>query len=68
MVQFFFLTKNLTLLFHSWEPSEEMLKVEGVTNTVAGYTGNPEATRAPTYDSVCFGDRWVEAVRVTYDD
>ena len=42
--------------------------MEGVTNTVAGYTGNPDATRAPTYDSVCFGDRWVEAVRVTYDD
>ena len=37
-------------------------------DTVAGYTGNPEATKAPTYDSVCFGKLWVEAVRVSYDD
>ena len=51
-----------------WEPSEALLKVDGVVDTVVGYTGNPEATRAPTYDSVCFGRQWVEAVRVTYDD
>jgi hypothetical protein len=24
-----------------WEPSEELLKVDGVMDTVAGYTGNP---------------------------
>ncbi len=51
-----------------WEPAEELLKVEGVINTVAGYTGNPSATKAPTYDSVCFSRDWVEGVRVQYDD
>ena len=51
-----------------WEPSEELLKVEGVIDTVAGYTGNPSATKAPTYDSVCFSPNWVEGVRVQYDD
>ena len=51
-----------------WEPSEELLKVDGVIDTVAGYTGNPSATTAPTYDTVCFGNKWVEGVRVTYDD
>jgi methionine-S-sulfoxide reductase len=51
-----------------WEPSEELLKVDGVVDTVAGYTGNPSATEAPTYDTVCFGNKWVEGVRVKFDD
>lgn len=51
-----------------WEPAEELLKIDGVVDTVAGYTGNPSATKAPSYDSVCFGREWVEGVRVKYDD
>jgi peptide-methionine (S)-S-oxide reductase len=51
-----------------WEPAEELLKVDGVVSTAAGYTGNPTATKAPTYDSVCFSRDWVEGVRVKYDD
>lgn len=52
-----------------WAPSEALLKVDGVIDTVAGYTGNPEAgNKAPTYDNVCFGRQWVEGVRVEYDD
>lgn len=51
-----------------WEPAEELLKVDGVVSTVAGYTGNPTANKAPTYDSVCFSRDWVEGVRVKYDD
>jgi peptide-methionine (S)-S-oxide reductase len=59
-----------------WEPSEEMSKVEGVLGTVAGYTGNPDASEngggmVPSYEAVCSGknnNKWVEGVRVTYDD
>ena len=51
-----------------WAPSEAMLEVEGVTEAVAGYTGNPMAASPPTYDAVCYSSSWVEAVRVTYDD
>jgi peptide-methionine (S)-S-oxide reductase len=51
-----------------WKPAEELLKKDGVLDTVAGYTGNPKATSAPSYDSVCFGRDWVEGVRVYYDD
>mmetsp|Transcript_3614 Transcript_3614/g.5330 ORF Transcript_3614/g.5330 Transcript_3614/m.5330 type:complete len:249 (-) Transcript_3614:213-959(-) len=51
-----------------WAPAEDMAKVDGVIDCVAGYTGNPAADKTPSYDSVCFGRRWVEAVRVTYDD
>lgn len=51
-----------------WEPSEELLNVDGVIDTIAGYTGNPSAAEAPTYDTVCFGNKWVEGVRVKYDD
>ena len=50
-----------------WKPAEELLKKDGVTDTVAGYTGNPNAQKAPDYDSVCFGRDWVEGVRVYYD-
>jgi methionine-S-sulfoxide reductase len=45
-----------------------LLKVDGVMDTVAGYTGNPSAKKAPSYKNVCFGREWVEGVRVTYDD
>jgi methionine-S-sulfoxide reductase len=53
-----------------WKPSEELLKVDGVVDTVVGYTGHPTATQVPpTYESVCFGGGcWVEGVRVQYDD
>lgn len=57
-----------------WEPSESMLKVEGVLDTVVGYAGgslggsNLKPLQAPTYDDVCYGEAWVEAVRVAYDD
>ena len=51
-----------------WEPAEELRKVKGVVDTVAGYTGNPTANKAPTYDSVCFSRDWVEGVRVKFDD
>lgn len=47
---------------------ERLLKTEGVLDTVAGYTGNPSAEKAPDYDNVCFGRNWVEGVRVVYDD
>ena len=51
-----------------WAPSERLLQTEGVLDTVAGYTGSPNAQKAPTYESVCFGRQWVEGVRVEYDD
>ena len=50
-----------------WKPSEELLKVPGVIDTVVGYTGK-QSTEAPSYDSVCFSREWVEGVRVIYDD
>jgi len=51
-----------------WKPAEELLKTNGVVDTVAGYTGKPSATSVPSYDDVCFGREWVEGVRVYYDD
>lgn len=51
-----------------WKPSESMLSVPGVTSTMAGYTGKPNASAPPTYSEVCASRDWVEAVRVTYDD
>lgn len=51
-----------------WEPAESLLKQPGVLATTVGYTGAPPNKQAPTYDSVCFGSDWVEAVRVAYDD
>ena len=55
-----------------WEPAEELLKIDGVIDTVSGYTGNPKfdadpKKTVPSYDSVCYGRHWVEGVRVTYD-
>ena len=51
-----------------WKPAEDLLKVDGVIDTTAGYTGHPEAKEDPTYDKVCFSRDWVEGVRVIYDD
>lgn len=62
-----------------WEPAESLLEVDGVLDTVSGYTGNPKfdksktgaidtaAAAVPSYDNVCYGRQWVEGVRVTYD-
>jgi peptide-methionine (S)-S-oxide reductase len=55
-----------------WEPAEALLKLDGVIDTVSGYTGNEKfdadpSKTLPNYDSVCFGRDWVEGVRVTYD-
>jgi methionine-S-sulfoxide reductase len=54
-----------------WEPAEELLKVDGVVDTVSGYTGNKnyiQRGKVPSYESVCYGKDWVEGVRVRYDD
>lgn len=52
-----------------WKPSEELLKVDGVLDTVVGYTGHPDpSVSAPSYESVCYSREWVEGVRVEYDD
>lgn len=51
-----------------WKPSEELLKVPGVVDTVVGYTGKAEVSKPPTYESVCYSRDWVEGVRVRYDD
>ena len=51
-----------------WEPAESLLRRPGVLATTAGYTGAPSNKPPPTYDAVCFGNDWVEAVRVVYDD
>jgi len=51
-----------------WKPSEELLKVPGVIDTVAGYTGKQDATSPPSYETVCCSRDWVEGVRVYYDD
>lgn len=54
-----------------WKPSEELLKINGVQDTIVAYTGNPSSKKndqPPSYDSVSYGRNWVEAVRVKYDD
>jgi len=56
-----------------WEPAEQVKKVEGVIDTVSGYTGNKQfdddpTKKLPSYENVCYGRQWVEAVRVTFDD
>lgn len=51
-----------------WEPAESLLQQPGVLATTVGYTGAPPNKPPPTYDTVCFGREWVEAVRVAYDD
>ena len=42
--------------------------MEGVKDTVAGYTGRENAVKAPKYEEVCFSRDWVEGVRVFYDE
>jgi len=51
-----------------WEPAESLLKQPGVLATTVGYTGAPPNKPPPSYDTVCFGNDYVEAVRVVYDD
>ena len=52
-----------------WEPAESFLKQPGVLATTVGYTGCVKQNKPPpTYDTVCFGNDYVEAVRVAYDD
>jgi len=53
-----------------WKPSEELLKINGVQDTMVAYAGDEmsSSTIPPSYDSVCYGSNWVEAVRVKYDD
>ncbi|KAL7429452.1 hypothetical protein ACHAXM_001718, partial [Skeletonema potamos] len=51
-----------------WEPAESLLQQPGVLSTTVGYTGAPPNKPPPTYDTVCFGNDYVEAVRVVYDD
>ena len=56
-----------------WEPAESMLKVDGIIDTVSGYTGNKrfdddKKKTVPSYENVCYGQDWVEGVQVTYDD
>jgi methionine-S-sulfoxide reductase len=52
-----------------WEPAESLLKLPGVLSTTVGYTGCTNPSKPPpTYDTVCFGNDYVEAVRVVYDD
>ncbi|KAL7493575.1 hypothetical protein ACHAWT_004988 [Skeletonema menzelii] len=51
-----------------WEPAESLLKHPGVLATTVGYTGAPPNKPPPSYDTVCFGNDYVEAVRVVYDD
>ena len=50
-----------------WEPAEQVKKVEGVIDTVSGYTGNKQfdddpTKKLPSYENVCYGRQWVEAV------
>lgn len=53
-----------------WEPAESLLKQPGILATTVGYMGNAAAKNKPppSYDTVCFGNDYVEAVRVAYDD
>ena len=50
-----------------WEPSEKLLKLDGVVDTRCGYAGATFPEAKPDYNSVCGGDGNVECVRVTYD-
>ena len=50
-----------------WEPSEKLLKLDGVVDTRCGYAGATFPDAKPDYNSVCGGDGNVECVRITYD-
>jgi len=51
-----------------WEPSETLLKLDGVQQTRCGYAGATFPDAKPDYNSVCGGDGNVECVRVAYDE
>jgi len=52
-----------------WEPAESLRKQPGVIATTVGYTGCSSPNKPPpTYDTVCFGNDYVEAVQIVYDD
>ena len=51
-----------------WEPSETLLKLDGVVDTRCGYAGATFPDARPDYNSVCGGDGNVECVRITYDE
>eukprot|EP00804_Cyclotella_cryptica_P004237 CCRYP_016796-RA/>CCRYP_016796-RA protein AED:0.02 eAED:0.02 QI:524/1/1/1/0/0/2/520/245 len=67
-----------TLIYHPfetintrcfWEPAESLLKQPGILATTVGYAGCASTNKPPpTYDTVCFGNDYVEAVQVVYDD
>lgn len=67
-----FVMKDLPLTLFSpdntGKPSEDLLNVDGVEQTIVGYTGVSNYKKAPDYDAVCFGRQWVEGVRVYYDE
>jgi peptide methionine sulfoxide reductase MsrA len=47
-----------------WEPSEKLLKLDGVVDTRCGYAGAAFPDAKPDYNSVCGGDGNVECVPV----
>ena len=47
-----------------WEPSETLLKLDGVVDTRCGYAGAAFPDAKPDYNSVCGGDGNVECVPV----
>ena len=47
-----------------WEPSEKLLKLDGVVDTRCGYAGATFPDARPDYNSVCGGDGNVECVPV----
>ena len=51
-----------------WEPSETLLKLDGVVDTRCGYAGATFPDAKPDYNSVSGGDGNVECVRITYDE
>ena len=52
-----------------WEPAESLLRQPGILATTIGYTGCTSPNKPPpSYDTVCFGNDYVEAVKVVYDD
>ena len=48
-----------------WEPSETLLKLDGVVDTRCGYAGATFPDAKPDYNSVCGGDGNVECVPVS---
>ena len=53
-----------------WAPQDRFDTVPGVVSTTVGYgwaSLGPAPSRVPTYDSVCGGDGFTEALRVEFD-